>query len=125
MMQYVRSELEGIGNLVKVASIPEEEQRTAAWCIQKMPALCEAFCRTYESRYADELLRLEQGMLTGLGEKDRSSAEMKELAAALLLRFRELHERLGLPEPQASKASPAAPGRGKKSLAAAAARSLK
>ncbi|OAI45129.1 hypothetical protein AYO44_13140 [Planctomycetaceae bacterium SCGC AG-212-F19] len=113
MIEQVREELEGIGNLVNAASISDEDKRVAGWCLQKLPGLCEAFRDTYESRYADEIVRLERGLLMRLGEP-KSSSPMRELAAALTTRFRTLHEHMGLPELAALKTRAAAPSRSKK-----------
>jgi hypothetical protein len=114
MSELVRVELEGIGNLVNAASISDEDKRVAGWCLQKLPGLCKAFRETYESRYADEIVRLERGLLMRLGEPKSASSPMRELAAALTTRFQSLHEHMGLPELAAVKTRAAAPSRSKK-----------
>ncbi len=103
-MEQVRVELDEIGNLVKAANIPEDDRRMAAWCLQKLPALCQAFRDTYESRYADEITRLERGLVMRFTEQPASTAaESRELANSLTTRFQSLHEQLGLPQFQPVK----------------------
>lgn len=103
-MEQVRVELDEIGNLVKAANIPEDDRRMAAWCLQKLPALCQAFRETYESRYADEITRLERGLVMRFSEQPAStSSGPRELATSLTTRFQSLHEQLGLPEFQPIK----------------------
>src|SRR6185295_15588721 len=103
MIEQDRVELEGIGKLVNAAGISDEDKRIAGWCLQKLPTLCEAFSATYESRYADEIVRLERGILLRLGEPKTASSPMRELAAVLTTRFQTLHEQMGLPELPAVK----------------------
>jgi hypothetical protein len=98
-MEQVRVELDEIGNLVKTANIAEDDRRMAAWCLQKLPALCQAFQETYESRYADEITRLERGLVMRFAEQPAAtSMPSRELANSLTTRFQSLHEQLGLPE---------------------------
>jgi hypothetical protein len=114
MIEQVRVELEEIGNLVNAAGIPEEDKRVAVWCLQKLPALCEAFDQTYESRYAEEIVRVERGLILRFSESGKAPSPVRELSEALTLRFKVLHEQLGLPEFQVPKARPAAAGRSRK-----------
>jgi hypothetical protein len=114
MSEQVRVELEGIGNLVNAASIPDEDKRVAGWCLDKLPGLCKAFGETYESRYADEIVRLERGLLMRLGEPKTASMPMRELAVALTARFQSLHEHMGLPELPAVKTRAPVAARSKK-----------
>jgi hypothetical protein len=113
-MEQVRVELDEIGNLVNAANIPEDDRRMAAWCLQKLPALCQAFRETYESRYADEITRLERGLVMRFADQQpATSAQTRELAISLTTRFQSLHEQLGLPEFQPAKQR-TAPARAKK-----------
>jgi hypothetical protein len=103
-MEQVRVELDEIGNLVKSANIAEDDRRMAAWCLQKLPALCQSFRETYESRYADEITRLERGLVMRFAEQAAGTAvQSRELADSLTIRFQSLHEQLGLPEFQPIK----------------------
>jgi len=92
MTKAFRAEIAGITSLVEAATLASDARRTVAWCLGKLPALYDQFCQTYESRYADEILRLEEGVLGKLGETRFSSVR-----EALLDRLRLLHERFGLP----------------------------
>lgn len=107
MADQHQAEFGDIGNLVKMAGIPEEHKRTALWCLAKLPTLCEAFCRTYESRYAEEILHLEQGMLTRL-------APPNPLTEAVTLSLRTLNERIGLPSFEPAKPRKPSPSRRRK-----------
>ena len=64
MTEPVVSGWEEIANLLASASISNEEKGKAVWCLQKLPGLGEAFSQSYESRYAEEIFRLERAMLT-------------------------------------------------------------
>ena len=92
MTKAFRSEIAGITSLVEAATLASDARHTVAWCLGQLPALYDQFCQTYESRYAEEILRLEQGVLGKLAETRCSSVRQ-----ALLDRLRLLHERFGLP----------------------------
>ncbi len=93
MTEAFRAEVAGITSLVEAASLAGDVQDTVVWCLGQLPALYDQFCQTYESRYAEEILRLEQGVLGKLAETRRSSP----VGDAVLDRLRLLHECFGLP----------------------------
>src|SRR5437870_2860491 len=92
-METFRTEVVEITNMVETAALPEDVRDTILWCLAKLPALYDQFCATYESRYAEEIVRLEQGSLGKLAESRQSSP----LAETVFDRFCHLHERFGLP----------------------------
>ena len=85
-------ELTAIGQAVQSADLSVPARDTALWCLEQLPRLCQEFQKTYESRYWDEILRREQGMMAELAGLD------PEVTAGVLERLRTLHERLGLPQ---------------------------
>jgi hypothetical protein len=93
MIEPFRADVARITSLVKRAALAGDVQDTVVWCLGQLAALYDQFCETYESRYADEILRLEQGVLGKLAETGRSSP----VREAVLKRLRLLHERFGLP----------------------------
>src|SRR6266852_598907 len=93
MTEAFRTEVAAITNLVEAATLADDARDTVVWCLGQLPALHDQFCQTYESRYAEEILRLEQGILGKLAESRRSSP----VPDAVLDRLRLLHERFGLP----------------------------
>ena len=40
-----------------------DTSHTVVWCLEQLPGLYAKFCQTRESRYGDEIRRLEQGIL--------------------------------------------------------------
>ena len=92
MMEAFRAEIAGITNLIK-AAVGGDAQDTVVWCLGQLPELYDQFCETYERRYAEEILRLEHGVLGKLAETRRCSP----LGEAVLDRLRLLHECFGLP----------------------------
>jgi hypothetical protein len=93
MTEAFRAEVAGITSLVEAATLAGDARDTVMWCLGQLPGLYDQFCQTYESRYAEEILRLEQGVLGKLAEPRRSSP----VGEAVLDRLRLLHERFGLP----------------------------
>jgi hypothetical protein len=115
MMQPVQAGWEEINNLVAAAQVPEASKQTTTWCLRKLPDLCESFAQTYESRYAEEIIRLERAILASLADPACTPADLGGLKEAVMAQLIGLHERLGLPEPQLVKPRPAATGsRGRK-----------
>ena len=92
MTEAFRAEVAAITSLVEAATLARDARDTVLWCLGQLPKLYEQFCQTYESRYAEEILRLEQGVLRKLAETRGSSVR-----EALRDRLRLLHERFGLP----------------------------
>ena len=97
MTEAIRVNLDEIADMVKTAAIPDEQKRTAAWCIEQLPPLYDNFCRTYESRFGDQIVRLEQGMLLQVTGKPPVGSEAQALGVAITACLKGMHERLGLP----------------------------
>ena len=96
MTEALRGELAGITSLVKAANMPGDTSHTVVWCLEQLPALYAKFCQTHESRYADEILRLEKAVVGELAEAP-ALPEGQAVGEAVLDRFRLLNERFGLP----------------------------
>jgi hypothetical protein len=94
MTEVLRAVLVDLVNLVKASRLPEESERTVLRCLGQLPPLYEKLCLTYESRYGEEITRLERWALKVMAEASSGSA-----GAALTLanRLGSLHEQLGLP----------------------------
>jgi hypothetical protein len=97
MTQAFRAEVVEITSLVKAAALPSDIEATVAWCLGQLPAKYDKFCETYESRYAEEILRLEQGILEKLTEWCSSHRGRQPLREAVLQHLRLLNERYSLP----------------------------
>lgn len=111
MKKRIGAEFNRIGKLVQESGMPAEDKQMAVGCLQKLPALCESFCLSYESRDVDEILRLERGMLARLAQPSESSPAGQELGKRLSSRLSSLHVQLGLPEINPSKLSAPSPKR--------------
>ena len=96
MTEAFRAELAGITSLVQTAPVSGEAHHTLAWCIGELPGWYAKFCQTHESRYADEILRLEKAVVGELAEAP-ALPEGQAVGEAVLDRFRLLNERFGLP----------------------------
>src|SRR5262245_21299248 len=103
MTKGTESDFERMGRLVQASDLADDDKQMAMGCLSKLPGLCEAFCRSYESRDVEEILRLERGMLARLTDPSHPSLPAQDLARSLTGRLRVLHERLGLPEIKPSK----------------------
>lgn len=86
----MEAELAAVSAVIESASLPFDSRRTALWCLGHLRAALERFSQTYESRYADEVNRLEQGLLAPLDASDAVAA------GTARERLADIHERLGL-----------------------------
>jgi hypothetical protein len=109
----VYPELTKLRGLVKRAKLVADTEHSVLWCLDQLPKLYAEFCRTYESRFVDAILRLAQGVLKKLAEASLGTAV--RVGEALVALLGGLHERLGL-APLALKL--AAPGSGRKKKSA-------
>ena len=103
MTNGIESDFERMSSLVLASDMADDDKQMAVGCLKKLPGLCEAFCRSYESRDVEEILRLERGMLARLTDPSHPSPPAQDLAKSLTSRLKDLHERLGLPEIKPSK----------------------
>src|SRR5206468_2851527 len=87
MAKEVRAEFLEMESLVQAADLPEESRHTLVWCLGQLPALFSKLCQTYESRYGDEIIRLERGMLKRLADKPAPSPDAKRVAETLAARL--------------------------------------
>jgi len=94
MNNQIEKAFKRIGDLVNASGMSAEKKLMTVDCLKKLPALCKEFCVSYESRHVEEILRLEQGLLVKL----ESSPKARKLAKALSVRFKNLHEKIGLPQ---------------------------
>jgi hypothetical protein len=97
MPQQMRADIAKIADLINTADISEEQKRAAVWCIKKLPDLYDQLCQTYESRYGDEIRRLEKGVFLQVRGISPDNSQAQGLVAKLTARLNRLHERLGFP----------------------------
>jgi hypothetical protein len=97
MTEALRAELAGITSLVKTANVPGDTSHTVVWCLEQLPGLYAKFCQTCESRYGNEIRRLEQGILGELANSPLPSPDARAVREVVVERLRHLHERFGLP----------------------------
>jgi hypothetical protein len=97
MTEAFGAEVAEITSLVKAAALPSDIEDTVVWCLKQLPAKYDQFCATYESRDAEEILRLEQGVLEKLIELPSSHRDRPPLREAVLQHLRLLNERYSLP----------------------------
>src|SRR5262245_29103850 len=90
-------ELAAIESLLEAADLPEVPRRTVAWCLKQLPELYRELARTYESRFADRILSLTQGLLKALAEWAETSPQGQPLAEGVAAHLRALHARVGFP----------------------------
>jgi hypothetical protein len=102
MSNRIGRDFERIGKLVEESSMPALAKQQTAESLRKLPALCEAFCVSYESRDVEKILLLERNMLARLNDPNETSCH--DLARTLSQQFKKLHERLGLPQLEPAKA---------------------
>jgi hypothetical protein len=86
----MQEHLQAIADLVNNAGLSPEAQRTVTWCLGQMPELFRQFGETYQTRYMEEIFRLEQAVLGKLAPAPR-------VVQAVIARLGELHEATGLP----------------------------
>jgi hypothetical protein len=82
---------------VMATAIPADCKHTAAWCLAKLPSLYATYRQTNESRYADEIARWVQAVMTELTRSQVGCMEAQKIAAGMVDRFQRLHEKLSLP----------------------------
>ena len=96
MDEAVQALIATLGEEVRAAALPDTCNHTATWCVAQLPTLYAKFRQTNETRYAEEITRLVQGLLTELAKSKTSSSTQR--GADITARFRDFHERFGLPE---------------------------
>ena len=97
MTEAFRAEIAAITTMLQGAILPGDIRDTVIWCIGQLPALYDKFCQTYEQRYAEEILRLEQGILGKMAPCRLPSSDAQTVGDRVLERLRLLNERCGLP----------------------------
>ncbi len=97
MTEAFQAEVVEITSLVQAAALPGEITDTLVWCLRQLPAKYQQFCQTYENRDAEEILRLEQGLLEKLTQSCSSHPDAQPLGESVLERLRLLNERYRLP----------------------------
>src|SRR5438046_3998467 len=97
MIKDGRQEFEALGNLVEASAISEEVKRTLVWCLKQLPELYDQLCQTYDIRFSDKIIHLEQGMLSELGKATKGQPAVRQLVDDLTEHLRLIHESHGLP----------------------------
>jgi hypothetical protein len=88
-------ELTKLRTLVKRAKLVADTEHAVLWCLDQLPKLYAEFCRTYEIRFREAILRLAQGVLKTLAETSVGTGAGR-VSDALVAQLGGLHERLGL-----------------------------
>ena len=97
MSDQVQDDVAVIGELIRSAGLAVDAERTVQWCLAPLPGLCQQFTETYESRFAEEIVRKEQGLLSRLTEAEKAAPAIRQTTEAVHERLQNLNERLGLP----------------------------
>jgi hypothetical protein len=95
--QSLQQYLETVGDEVQAAGLSADAKETALWGLGQLPKLYAQFRVSSESRYADQITRVLQGVLKELNEHKPACPAAQRLAAAIPERLRSLHEEAGLP----------------------------
>jgi hypothetical protein len=104
------AELVALRTLLQKARLADEVRHAALWCLDQLPKLYADFCRTYESRFGDEILRLVRAILKRVAEGGPGE-DAARVAHAFVTKLTGLHVRLGLPPLILKLAVPVARGR--------------
>jgi hypothetical protein len=83
------TELETVRGLVGATGLADGPHGTAAWCLDRLPALYDQFCRDYDVRYGDEIGRLVDAVLLAVPPAARGP---------ITEHLRAMHARLGIPQ---------------------------
>jgi hypothetical protein len=105
------AELAKLHSLIQKADLAADVKHTALWGLDQLSKMYADLVRTYESRFADAILRLAQGLLQRLAEKE-AGEDAGRVGNALVSQLDALHQRQGF-APLRLK-PPAAPARGRK-----------
>ena len=82
-------ELAAVKDFIRSADIPDDAKHSALWCAGQLPGLFEQLFATYDSRFREEILRLEGSLLKPFGKKGGG------VAGEIRARLHALHVRLG------------------------------
>jgi hypothetical protein len=104
MTKDVRQEFEALSKLVEVSAVPDEVKRTLLWCLQQLPELYDQLGQTYDIRFSDKIIHLEQGILGELGKAAKGQSAGHQLVEEISEQLRFIHEQNGLP-PLVSKSA--------------------
>lgn len=106
----MEADFQVIHTALQGTTLPEAVEYNVTWSVQQLPPLYEGLCQTGESRFANEIQRLVQGMVNSLKDA-KDCPEAPGLATLITDQLRDMHERLGLGELELKK--PAAPKKSK------------
>ena len=88
------AELATLRSLVRTSNLAADVKHTALWGLDQLTQLYANFLRTDESRFADAILRLAQGLLKRLAGKG-AGEDAGRVSAALVAQLEGLHQRHG------------------------------
>ena len=111
MPPVMPAELSKLHSLVQKANLAADVKHTALWGLGELSKLYAELVRTDESRFADSILRLAQGLLQQLAEK-QAGEDAERVGDALAAQLDRLHQRHGFAPLRLRP--PAAPARGTK-----------
>jgi len=105
----LQTELTTIQDLIEESTLTGTPRQTAISSLKKMPLLYQEMMRTYESRFADEILRLIKHLRQSLTE-----CGAVDVAETIVVRVTAFHARRGFPDLGLKPALPAPIRRTKK-----------
>ena len=94
MPPVMPAELSKLHSLVQKANLAADVKHTALWGLGELSKLYAELVRTDESRFADSILRLAQGLLQRLAEK-QAGEDAERVGDALVAQLNRLHQRHG------------------------------
>jgi len=97
MEEALQALLTTITDEVGAAAIPDASKQTTLWCLGQLRPLYAKFRQTNESRYGEEISRLVRGAVKDMTAGTKPGVQVKDLAASISDRFRQLHAEFGLP----------------------------
>src|SRR4051794_33900799 len=89
------SELTSLRASVQTANLVADAKHTALWCLDQLPKLYADFCQNHDARFSERILRLAQGLMKRLAEKE-TGVDAGRMSDAIVGHLGDLHERLGL-----------------------------
>lgn len=82
-------ELTAIKTLAQSATLAEDGKRAVLWCLQQLPPLYDKLFQTYDNRFREEILRLEQAVVRPFHKHHKTVAD------AIRGQLDALHSRIG------------------------------
>jgi hypothetical protein len=91
----MKTDLQAIRHLVTDAQLPPDVQQTVLARFDRLPSLYADLARTYESRFADQIVAAIDRMVRLLSATE-ASPDAAALAATVVQRLRAMHDQHGI-----------------------------